>query len=301
MANQLFSHPWPFCGKQPFMETVVVNGSLQLYGSYPSGGEPINWANIVSAFGVNEVNPLGMGKSFANGSANVTVLSASGGTITATAANNFVAGQTVKFVGCTSTLGLLLNGQTFVIVTASSTNFAFLSSSTGTGTGETGIVISFTPTLLNFPPPPSQLTASITTYAASGGVITATSANNFLPGAQVTLSGGVSVLGLLLNGLTVTVTSSTGTAFTFVNASTGTGTGESAKATGRNPAQPYDVDFWSASGNGYTYSYNAALGALHVQQGGAAASNPNADISAGTYNATLLADCIRVQAYFQKG
>jgi hypothetical protein len=302
MSNQIFVHPYPFCGREYLQMSSVLNGSIQLYGSYPSGGEPLNWNNLVSAFGINEVNPLGMGKSFANGSANVTALSASTGTITATAANNFIVGQTVKFVGCTTTLGLLLNGQTFTVVTASATAFTFLSAATGSGSSETGIVVSQGSPILNIAsPPPLSLVATVTTFSASGGIITATSANNFLPGAQVTFANCVSTLGLLLNGLTFTVLSSTGTAFTFASALTGTGTSESGNARGRNAAQPYDVDFWSCSGNGYTYSYNASLGALHVQQGAAAISSPNADISAGTYNSTLLADCVRFQAYFQRG
>lgn len=300
MATQIFTNPWPFAGKDNTQNSILANGSIELYGSYPSGGEPINWASIVAGFAYNELNPMGLGVAKANASAQVTALSASAGTITATAANNFIVGQSVSFIGCTTTLGLLLNGQTFTILTCSATQFTFTSSSTGTGSSETGIAVSGTPHVMYGAFVPSTATVSVTALSASGGTITATAANNFLPGAQVTFQNCTTVLGLLLNGKTFTVTSATATAFKFLSSSTGAGSSETGQAVGGNPPQPYYVDLQDCSATGYSYVYSSATATMHVQQGAASASNPNADIGAGTYSSTLLNALIHFEAGFVK-
>lgn len=294
MATQIFINPYPYLGKDNTQGGTILNGSILLYGSYPSGGDPLNWTNIVSGFSYNELNPIGLGNALANAGAQVTALSASGGVITATAKNDFIVGQQVKFVGCTTTLGLLLNGQTVTVATASATQFTFSNAATGTGSSETGIVVSgLTPSLIGYSS--NLLVAPVTTFSASGGVVTATAANNFLPGAQVTFQNCVTTLGLLLNGKTVTVSSATATAFKFTSSATGTGTSETGQGNGYNPVVPFVFDAWSAKASGYTYAIDPS-GNLHVQQGAATASNPNADISAGAYGATLLADIVRFQA-----
>lgn len=299
MSLQIFANPWPYAGRDNTQNLIAVSGSIQLYGSYPSGGEPVDWTKIVSAFGYNELSPLGLGVAAANGSAQVTTLSASAGTITATAANNFVVGQQVTFVGCTSTLGLLLNGQTVTVVTASSSQFTFTNAATGTGTGETGIVYSGRQYgVVGYGSNP--LTASVTAVSASGGVVTVTAANNFVPGAQVTFSGFASgTLGpKLITASPLTVASATSSAFKITSGLTGTtGTGT---AIGSNPAQPIFVKFSDGSDTGYTFNYSPATASLQVQVSSSTAGNPAADISATTYPAALLACCLKYRAYFVK-
>jgi hypothetical protein len=121
MANQILVDNFPG-GISIESQVEVIRGSIALCGSAVSTGEPLNWANLVSGVGYNSVNREG-GGSHGRGNALVTALSASSGTITATAANNFQVGQLITFVGCTTTLGLLLNGLTFQVVTCSSSQF----------------------------------------------------------------------------------------------------------------------------------------------------------------------------------
>src|SRR6185312_13599773 len=105
MANQLLLDPFPG-GKEITASAEVFNGSIALAGSAVTTGEPLNWANIITGVGYNEINRTGEGQ-HGNSTARVTAFSASGGTVTATAANNFSVGQQVSFVGNTSALGLL--------------------------------------------------------------------------------------------------------------------------------------------------------------------------------------------------
>lgn len=278
MSSQLFVNPFPR-GVDDTLHSLRYNGSLLLAGAAVTGGEPINWASIISGIGFNETNFLGRGNTLNTSSALVTVLAASAGTITATASNNFAVGQPVTFKGCTSTLGLLLNGQTFTVVTASATQFTFLSSSTGTGTGEVGFVYSGNVTRV-LAKPSQKLNAPVTSLAVSGGIVTVTAANFYLPGAQVTFANLATALGLLLNGVNFTVLTSTGTAFTFATALTGSAGADTGTASGINPPQPYAVNFWSENGSGYLYQYVASSGSLFVLQSGAV--TPAGTISAPT-------------------
>lgn len=304
MANQLFINPYPY-GQDNTQRMEIMDGSVVLCGASTASGEPINWQNILSGLGYNEKNLCGLGGTgygTNNGSSLVTTLSASGGTITATAANNFYVGQKVTFIGCTSTLGLLLNGVTVIVVTASASNFTFLSASTGTGTGEVGMAVSgklYIPNAFNGP----NLTATITAASASGGLVTITAANNFLPGANISFNAGVS--GSLLLALVAAqtsagykVVSSTGAAFVIASALTGaSGTGT---VTGFNCAQPFSCSFWSQNDSGYVYTYSEATGNLFVQVSGAAVSSPSANISAGAYPAAVLGDVIKFEAKFAR-
>jgi hypothetical protein len=306
MANQLFVNPWPYAGIDFTQNSEIINGTLVLAGSFASTGEPINWGNLVTGIGYNEKNFVGQGATLNTGCAFVTAFSASGGIVTATANNNIPVGSAITFVGNTSVLGLLLNGGSFTVLTQSATQFTFASSATGTGTSEVGLAVNISQGKV-FPncPPANNQTATITALSASGGIITVTAANSFLPGATIqSFSGFTAGLGLALqtaatSGTCFTVIQSTGTAFTFASTLTGaTGTGS---CIGFNCAQPYLVDIWSESGSGYLYSYVQQTGVVYVQQGAAAVSNPHANIPAGAYPAGVLSDVINYAISFQKG
>jgi len=310
MANQILVNPWPLMGVDFTERAEITTGSIALAGAATATGEPLNWASLVSGIGYNDSNLVGYGNWAAvpgivqnNATSLVTTFAASAGTITATAANNFFPGQRVSFLGNTSVLGLLLNGTSATVVTASSSQFTFLSAATGTGTSEVGLAVATgaQPVELLAPNGPS-LTAPVTAVSASGGIITVTAANFFLPGAAVVFqnpSAGTLITALANSGITYTVIQSTGTAFTIASALTGT-TG-TANAVGFNVAQPYCVDFWSTKASGYIYSYSQATGVLFVQVGGASASLPAANLSAGAYPAGVLSDVVRFQAWFRKG
>ena len=143
MSTQILVNPYPF-GNEVNQRSQTVTGTIVLFGavqvtSPPTTGDALNWLNMVTGNANNE-NFLGQGKG--NAAALITGLSASLRTVTATAANNFTVGQVVRFVDLTTTLGLLLNGTSAIVVTASPTQFTFLSPATGSGSGETGIAVS---------------------------------------------------------------------------------------------------------------------------------------------------------------
>lgn len=295
MANQILVDPFPG-GRDIGSQVDTWSGTIALAGSAVTTGEPLNWANIVTGVGYNEINRLGEG---AHGSATalVTAFSASSGTVTATAANNFSVGQQVTFVGCTTTLGKLLNGVTVTLATASSTQFTFLSSATGTGTSEVGLAVSGR-NVYPLQSANAAITGSVTALSASGGIVTVTAANNLLPGAQVVITSSTAGIGASISGQTLTVLSSTSTAFTVTSSATGaTGTGT---YSGINPPQPFTVSVWSELASGYTYAYSRTTGVLFVQVGGASASQPQANLAAGAYPSGVLNDVIRFEAKFLK-
>jgi len=270
MANQLLLNPFPLgvSESQYFQE---LNGSIQLAGSAVTTGEPINWSDLISGIGYNEVNYLGNGVN-GNGAALVTALTASGSgstaIITATSASNFSVGQQIRFKGCTSTLGLLLNGLSFT-VTASTpgTSFVISSQLTGSGSGETGMAIvdkTVHPLLVGTTP---TQTITVTAISPSGSVCTVTAANNLLPGAQVifgTFTTGTLGPKLVLAG-PMYVLASTSSAFTVQMPSALTGSTGACTATGINPPQPFSCLFWSSLGSGYEYTYSSATGVLYTQ------------------------------------
>lgn len=278
MSNQIFAYPYPR-GVDDTLRALRVRGSILLAGAAVSTGEPLNWGAMVAGIPYNETNFIGKGTKLNKGSALVTTFSGSGTVVTATAANNFSPGQFVTFAGNTSTLGLLLNGLTFTVVTASTTQFTFASTASGSGTGEVGFAYSGKSFQL-LAKGSQALLASVTSLAVSGGIITVTAANSYLPGAQVTFSGLGTALGLLMNGVTFTVKSSIGTTFAMTSALTGSAGADTGTATGRNPPQPDIVNFWSANGSGYIYQYAQATGVLYVMQSGTA--TPTGTISAPT-------------------
>lgn len=296
MANQILVDPFPG-GKDPTAQTQTFSGSVALAGSAVTTGEPLSWASLVTGIGYNEINRLGEGQ-HGSGSALVTAFSASSGTVTATAANNFQVGQQVTFVGCTTTLGKLLNGVVVTVVTASSSQFTFLSSATGTGTSEVGLAVNGNANVFPLQGANSAITGSVTALSASGGIVTVTAANFLLPGAQVVITSASSGIGAAISGQTLTVLASTGSAFTVTSAATGaSGTGT---FSGINPPQPFAVSFWSELASGYSYVYSRTTGVLFVQQGAASASLPNANLPAGAYPSGVLNDVIRYEAKFLK-
>jgi hypothetical protein len=295
MANQILVDNFPG-GRSIESAVEIFRGSVALAGSAVSTGEPLNWANLISGVGYNEVNRLG-GGGHGSGSALVTAFSASTGTVTATANNNFQVGQLLTFVGLTTTLGLLLNGVTVQVVTASSTQFTFLSSATGSGSGETGLAVNANSQVFPLQGANATLAVTITALSASGGIVTVTATNSYLPGAQVTITSASSGIGALLNGNTYTVLSSTSSAFKITSSATGaTGTGT---GSGINPPQPFSVKFWSELASGYVYQYSRTTGVLYVLTGAAAQSALTA-LSAGAYPSGVLGDVIRYEATFQK-
>ena len=71
-----------------------------------------------------------------------------------------------------------------------------------------------------------SIAATVTALSASGGIVTVTATNTYLPGAQVVVTSATSGIGATISGLTLTVIQSTGSAFTVKSAATGaTGTG----------------------------------------------------------------------------
>ena len=252
-------------------------------------------------FGYNEVNRLGGG---AHGSATALVMafSASTGTVTATAANNFQVGQLVTFLGNTSTLGLLLNGVTVQVVTASATQFTFLLSATGSGSGEVGLAVTANSNVFPLQGANATIAATVTALSASGGIVTVTATNTYLPGAQVVITSATSGIGASISGKTLTVLQSTGSAFTVTSHATGaTGTGT---ASGINPPQPFSVKVWSELASGYAYQYSRTTGVLFVMETGNTTAStvaaPLAKLAAGAYPAGVLTDLIRYEATFQK-
>lgn len=296
MGNQILVDPFPG-GKDISSQVETFNGSIALCGSAVATGEPLNWANLVTGINYNSVNRAGDG-THGTGNALVTVFAASGGTVTATSNNNFAPGQLLTFVACTSTLGLLLNGQTVQVVTASATSFTFLSSATGSGTGETGMAVTANSNVYPLQGANKAINATVTALSASGGVVTVTAANTYLPGAQVVITSTTAGIGLAISGKTYTVLNSTDTAFTFASAATGaTGTGTAAAV---NPPQPFSVYLWSELASGYEYVYSRTTGVLFVQIGATAISLPNANLAAGVYPSGVLNDLIRYEAKFTK-
>jgi hypothetical protein len=287
MANQLLVNPFPLgvSESQYFQE---LNGSIQLAGSAVTTGEPINWSDLVSGIGYNEINYLGNGV-HGNGTALVTALSGDGTTVTATAANNFSIGQKVKFKNCTTAMGLLLNGVSVTIATASSSQFTFLNASNTTGSNEVGMAIvdkTVNPLLVG---PTQPQTVTVTAISASGTIATITAANNLLPGASVTFGTFTTgTLGpLLVAAGPLRVICSTTTAFTVQMPSALSGTTGACTAVGINPPQPFSVLFWSGSGSGYEYTYSSQTGVLYAQTvAGFTPAGTNAastlSISAGT-------------------
>jgi hypothetical protein len=288
MANQPFVYPFPR-GVDNSQHETTLDGAIVLAGSASAGGEAVAWNSLLTGVPYNETNWLGRGPGRNTGSALVTAFSASGGTVTATAANSFAPGQKVIFKGCTTTLGLLLNGVAVTVVTASASQFTFLSVATGSGSGETGMAVSGGGYQM-LAKGSQALSAAVTSLAVSGGIITVTAANYYLPGAQVTFSGLGTTLGLLMNGVKFTVLASTGTAFTLASTLTGSAGSDTGTATGNNPPQPHSVRFWSATASGYLYQYNETLGQLFVFEGGA-----------GTPAGTISAPALTMNSYTPAG
>lgn len=119
---------------------------------------------------------------------NVTAVSITSNVLTVTAANNFIAAQTVKLSGFTGGASFL-NGQTVTVATASSTQFTAALTHANYGTS-----------------------SAATAYAIVSNVLTVTVANTFAIGSKVKLGG--FTLGSYLNGQTVTVLTASGTQFT---------------------------------------------------------------------------------------
>ncbi len=279
MANQLFANPYPY-GTELNQRYQHVHGTVALAGSAVSAGEPINWGSILTGIGFNEKNFAGNGV-VGNATALTTGFAISSGVCTVTAANNFSAGQQVTFVGNTGTLSEAFNGVTVTVVTAGSTSFTFDTAVTGTTTtGDKGLAFSGSPFYPLSLPRQSQ-TASVTSLAVSGGIITATAANSFLPGASVTFAGLSTTLGLLMNGVTFTVAQSTGTTFTMPSQGlTGSAGSDTGTATGNNVGVPFKARFWSKNESGYLYQYQESTGNLFVLE--TASLTPSLSIGAGT-------------------
>jgi hypothetical protein len=287
MSNLLMLNHFP-AGFDSTQTSLTANGTVQLFGSAVATGEPINWNSMIDGIGYNEVNFRGNGVHGQN-TAQTTGFAIAAGIATVTAANNFQPGWPVTFAGNTGTLSALFNNQPAVtVLTATASAFTFATSVIGTTTtGDVGIAYSGKKVQVPEPGDGATLLSTVTALSASGNTLTVTAANTYLPGAQVQVNVATGTLGPKL---------ATAQMPSALTGTTGTGT-----ASGINPPQPYTVSFWSQSDSGYTYSYNQATGCLFVQVGGASASNPQANISAGAYPAGVLSDCIKYEARFAKG
>lgn len=306
MSSQLLVNPFPY-GSNITQYIQELNGSLILAGAAVATGEPINWGDLVSGIGYNEISQMS-GFTNGNASALVTGLSASGGVVTVTAANNFSVGENVTFKGCTTAFGLLLNGLTFPVASVTTgTSFTIATAITQTTTSsEVGMVIVDKKVSPLVASTYSPLTATVSAISASGSILTVTAANNYLRGALVSFAGfSTGTLGAkIIAAGPLKVLNSTQTAFTAqmpsaLTGSTGTGT-----ASGVNPAQPFSVQFWSALNSGYVYQYNSTAGTLFANQVPASSALTNAaplgGLAAAAYPAGALADVIKYCAKFPK-
>ena len=300
MANQLLVNPFP-AGFDATQTTLTVNGSVALAGDAVATGEPINWTNLMDGVGYNEVNFQGNGVNGGD-TALTTGFAVSGGICTVTAANNFVAGQQITFLGNTQTLSALFNGTVVTLLTATSTTFTFATTETGTTTtGDIGLAVTYAPRQIPEPSLGVVQNLTVTALSASGTTLTVTAANKLLPGARVTISVASGTLGPLLAGLSLPVLSSTGTAFTATMPSALTGTTGTGTGTGINPVTPYSVKFWSSLDSGYIYQYDSTTGCLFAMVQGAAAGDALANLGAAAYPAGVLGDVIKMEAKFARG
>lgn len=300
MGSQLLVNPYP-SGIDSTQGSFTVSGSVVLYGSAVTTGEPINWTSLMDGVGYNEVNFQGNGVN-GSGSAQTTGFAVSAGVCTVTANNNFSAGQQVMFAGNTQTLSALFNNTVVTIATAGATSFTFATTQTGTTTtSDVGIAVVYSPRSLPVPSLGAVQNLTVTALSASGTTLTVTAANKLLPGAYVNIVVATGTLGPKLAGLQLPVLNSTGTAFTATMPSALTGTTGTGTGTGINPAVPYSVKFWSELDSGYTYQYNQTTGCLFAMIGGAAVSNPLANLAAGAYPSAVLGDVIKFEARFARG
>lgn len=296
MSVQILVNPYPY-GVTSEQNVYRVRGSIALAGSATAAGEPLNWNALATGNGYNEILNGAQGRNtalvtaFTAGTAGSPPIAI----ITATAANNFFPTQNVTFVGNTSVLGLLLNGITVQVLTASPTKFTFASDLVGDGSNEVGLAVA-AQTYPVLPVPGSgTITVPVTAVSASGGIITVTATNYFTVGASVSLNITTGTLGPKLTGQ-YTVLSSTGSAFTFASAATGsTGVGY---AFGNNPPQPLAVQFYSASASGYVYQYDEVTASLFAMECSAGSPPVLVAIPAAAYPAGVLADVIKYEAVF---
>ena len=291
MSSALLINPFP-AGLDSTQTTLTVSGSILLAGSAVATGEPLNWNQLFDAIGYNEINYRGNGKN-GTGAAYTTGFAVSAGICTVTAANNLLAGDQVTFIGNTGTLSKAFNGTVQTILTATSSQFTFATTVTGTTTtGDVGLAVRNVQVSLPVPPDGAVQNVTVSALSASGTTLTVTGANNFLPGAQVQVSVATGTLGPKLAGIYLTVLNSTSTAFTALMPSALTGSTGTGTATGTNPPQPYSVKFWSALASGYEYQYDSATGCLFVQQVPDATTLttalPLSDLGAGAYPAGVL-------------
>ena len=292
MANQLFVNPFPY-GVDVTQQIQELNGSVALAGSSVATGEPINWDDLISGVGYNEVNFAGNGV-HGSGSALVTAITAAtpdAASITCTGASNFNVGESVKFKGCTSTIGLLLNGNSYVVTAVTAgTSFVIASALTGDGSSEVGLAVVNKPVRPLLASNGPALTATVSAISASGTTLTVTAANAFLPGSGVVLNVATGSLGPKLAGLLLPVIQSTSTAFTATMPSALTGSTGTGTVTGNNPPQPFDVEFHSALASGYEYQYSQTTGVLFVKSG-----------TSGTLVGTLTAPALTMDSYTPGG
>lgn len=311
MANQILVDNFPG-GRSIESAAEIFRGSIALCGSAVSTGEPLNWANLVSGVGYNEINRLGGG---AHGSATAltTGFAVAAGVCTVTAANNFQVGQQVTFLGNTGTLSKAFNGVIVTIASVTSSAFTFATAITGTTTtGDVGLAVTANANVFPLQGANGAITGTVSALSASGGIVTVTATNTLVPGAQVVVTSATSGIGATISGQTLTVLQSTGTAFTVTSAATGaTGTGT---FSGINPPQPYSIKVWSELASGYIYQYSRTTGVLYVLQATPVGTNNSATppiftgtagpltaLPAAAYPAGVLADLVRYEATFQKG
>jgi hypothetical protein len=314
MANQLMVNHFP-AGFDNGTGDLTVNGSVILAGSAVSTGEPINWNNMMTGLGYNEINYRGNGQN--GGSAAFTTgFAVSAGTCTVTANNNFQAGWQVVFLGNTQTLSALFNNVAPVtIVTATATTFTFTTTQTGTTTtGDVGLAVIYRPVQIPEPGESYTQNLTVTALSASGTTLTITAANKLLPGAYVVVSVATGTLGPKLAGLQLPVIQSTGSAFTATMPSALTGTTGTGTAVGINGVVPYSVKVWSELASGYVYQYNSTFGTLFVMDVIATGTNDSSTppvftgtaaalqkLAAAAYPAGVLADVIKYEARFARG
>lgn len=313
MANVLLVNPFP-AGFDSTQTTLTVSGQVLLAGSAVSTGEPINWTNTFDGIAYTQIDYRGNGKP-GNGAAYTTGFAISAGICTVTAANNLLVGDTVTFQGNTQTLSALFNGTVQTILTASSSQFTFATTVTGTTTtGDVGIVVRNVQVTIPVPSNGATQTVTVSALSASGTTLTVTGSNYLLPGAQVQVAVATGTLGPKLSGINLTVLNSTGTAFTALMPSALTGTTGTGTATGINAPQPYSAKFWSELNSGYVYQYNSTTGCLFVMDVIATGTNDTSTppiftgtaatlqkLAAAAYPSGVLGDVIKYEARFVKG
>lgn len=150
----------------------------------------------------------------------ITAASGNGTTVTYTANNSFIVGQTISITNLTTSSGDSLNLKNVVIASVSSTNFTVTNTTVGTASGTQAGYVEY------------LSSATVTAASGNGTTVTYTAVNNFVVGQEVSITGLRVGTGSSLNLSNVLVASATSSNFTVTNSTVGVAdTGQDGVAT----------------------------------------------------------------------